>query len=866
MGAAASTAHAQPACDALLDDAKKASYRAHRNGERRDLHIALEKSREARACFGTDDSLLRARAYNFEVYALHKLQRFGEARAVLDAFFETFPVVLDSALWARMYDRSGFVAERLGAFADAQHAYAQSARYAPALPLHRRAEIYASQPDLLDLMGDDVRALALYERLADLLRAPAEKDSVLRSTLGWALWKSANILMTRSRDDDQVLRRAEASAREALQILAGGGREAARQHVFATITLARILDRLGETEEPRRLLTQAVRDAGPHTPFTRMQAWYYLGRWQVDHGEPEAALATLQRGLDIALDYGEQREAQYAFGALGEAHEALGHTEKAAGAYEAAIERAERHRASLGTTTWAATAFVEWQEPYRRLARLRVAQGQASEAFTLLERTRARALLDLRKSNYDFVHLDDTERIRLDSLDREIERLREVVRLDPRPSVQTRARLTELEAERYGTTDSLNYTPPTPGDVQAALAPHQVLLSYLLGEERSHVFVLEADTFQTIPLEVGVSDVDSLVRAISPLWQGDAPQLTMSSVEFETGALHALHAALVAPVASLLRPESSLVIIPDGRLVEVPFAMLLEAPAPRFQYADAPFLVRRHPITTELAASMLIETGPRPSRQPLDMLALGRSDFSAPASAPRVEVGEVFPDLPVVKQELREIASRFPGSIVALNAEATEAKLNDRIAEASVVHLASHAIVNETQPLYSYIDLWPDTTLVEDGRLYLYELAGRQLGAALVVLSGCSTARGQVLAGEGMNGLQYAFRAAGAGASIATLWHVDDEASGRLMERFYVHLRGGFSKDRALRQAQLDYLAEARGMRASPFYWAAPVLYGDPAPIAWTERPLLSSVGWVGLGLVLLALGLALPHLSRRRS
>ena len=868
LGATVAVVRAQPACTALLNAAEWASIRAHESDERRDLDTALEKSREARACFGEEDSLSRAWTYNYEVYALHKLVRFGEARAVLDTFFQAFPVVLDSTLWARMHDRSGFVAKRMGAFAEAQHAFAEAARYAPSLPLHRQAMIYASQPNLFDLMGDDVRALALYERLADQLRAPAETDPALRVTLGRALWKAAGILRKLSRGNAETLWRAEASAREALQILEGGDREA-EERVYATFTLAKILARLGETEEPSSLFHQAVRDADLFGDrMTRTEAWYELGRWQLGHGETDAALASLQQALDLALDYGEHREAQLVLSALGEAYEAKGLWDEAAKHYRRAIEKVERHRASLGTTTWAATAFAQWQEPYRNLARIQLSQDQPEDAFVTLERTRARALYDLRRSNHDLTQLGDDERVRLDSLDREIERLRETLGPGSPTSLQAHARLAALEAERYGTTDAGEYAPPTPTDVQQALAPDQAVLSYFLTDEASYVFVVTAEAFHAVPLDVTAADVESLVQSISPLWHPGAGAPTLSATAFETDPLHTLYIALVAPVVALLPPDASLVVIPDGPLVRLPFAMLLEAPTPRFQYAEAQFLIRRHPISTELAAVMLTAPQPSQTSPEFDVLAFGRSDFAAPASALRADsgYGSALPDLPVVKREIRMLDRLFPRSVVALDAEASEAALDDRLGKARVVHLASHATVNEAQPLYSHIDLWPDTTASEDGQIYLYELAGRRMDADLVVLSGCSTARGQVLAGEGMNGLQYAFRAAGAGASVATLWHVDDKASGDLMERFYLHLRDGMPKDRALRQAQLDYLAEARGPRASPFFWAAPVLYGNTAPLEWAERPALSSVGWIGLGLVLIALGLALPRFARRRS
>ena len=50
---------------------------------------------------------------------------------------------------------------------------------------------------------------------------------------------------------------------------------------------------------------------------------------------------------------------------------------------------------------------------------------------------------------------------------------------------------------------------------------------------------------------------------------------------------------------------------------------------------------------------------------------------------------------------------------------------------------------------------------------------------------------------------------------LVTSSGVDDQATALLMERFYTHLRADMGKGEALRQAQIDTLAE----HAHPYYW-----------------------------------------------
>lgn len=867
-GADAAGAQEAPCADfgraqEAMDEALEA-YRDDRSP--RSLHAVVEAGRAARTCASEAAEL--AQAYNYETWALVELDRDAEADRVFADFNVLSPAPQDSLLWSRMYRRHAAVLLRLGQFAESQLTYARALRYGDALPLGQLIELSLAHVVALGQM-------AAYDEALDRLdaieaRLLAEGRAALSSgrfdyLLGRTLLDRADVLTLRSHDRvaSRAADRARAvkEARQAVALLDGSAPLVTRYRILATLVLADALHRTDRLGEAMTYYREAVRAADAlGEVLVRIQAWDSLGDAHLALGAPDSALVAFQHGLDLALDTDLQSELQHLYQNIGRAYERHGRLDEAEEAYREAVRRAERQRASLGTIDLAAAAFADWLGPYRRLVGLYLRTGRPREAFTLLEQTRARHLNDLRRGSRDLSQLDAAGRAHLDSLDAEIERLRTVLATTPDPLGRIRARLTEVEVARYGVDGAAStFRPPSVEEVQRALARRdQVLLTYYL-DDPSYAFVVTPETFHAIELDVSEAAVDSLVEAVGPLWRGAADVPARRAAEFDVGGLHALYQALFAPVRDQISDGAPIVVIPEGRLRQVPFTMLLEAPVARFQYADAPFLVRRHPITTDLAAALLTDTTVAASRQRLDLLAFGRSTF---ASSPTAD-SSALPDLPAVREELGTLRSLFREGIVALDAEATETALNGRLSEARVIHLASHAEVDTRRPLYSHIDLWPDGA--EDGRLYLYELAGRHLPADLVVLSGCSTARGQVLAGEGMMGLHYGFRAAGAAASVGTLWHVDDEASGALMERFYRHLRDGLSKDRALQQAQLDYLDTAEGMKASPFYWAAPVLYGNPAPIAWISGRGLPALAWLSLGGLLVLLGVALPRLARRR-
>jgi CHAT domain-containing protein len=101
-----------------------------------------------------------------------------------------------------------------------------------------------------------------------------------------------------------------------------------------------------------------------------------------------------------------------------------------------------------------------------------------------------------------------------------------------------------------------------------------------------------------------------------------------------------------------------------------------------------------------------------------------------------------------------------------------------------------------------------------------------KLGADLVVLSGCETALGREIRGEGLVGLTQGFFYAGSERVMASLWRVEDRATAELMSHFYrAMLKQGLPPAAALRSAQLAIRSDARWQ--DPFFWAPFVLQGD---------------------------------------
>ena len=112
---------------------------------------------------------------------------------------------------------------------------------------------------------------------------------------------------------------------------------------------------------------------------------------------------------------------------------------------------------------------------------------------------------------------------------------------------------------------------------------------------------------------------------------------------------------------------------------------------------------------------------------------------------------------------------------------------------------------------------------MENGILTAYEAMNLNLDKTdLVVLSACETGLGKLEAGEGVYGLQRAFLVAGAKILVMSMFKVDDEATQKLMLKFYQKwLNSG-----NIRQSFIDAKKELRVDFPEPIYWGSFIMIG----------------------------------------
>lgn len=146
----------------------------------------------------------------------------------------------------------------------------------------------------------------------------------------------------------------------------------------------------------------------------------------------------------------------------------------------------------------------------------------------------------------------------------------------------------------------------------------------------------------------------------------------------------------------------------------------------------------------------------------------------------------------------------------------------------SIIHMATHAFYykslsigdghqSEGLLLSGCNTICKDSLNVEDGILCSSEIELLDLrNTSLVVLSACNTGLGNSMV-DGIGGLQRAFKKAGAGTIVMSLWDVSDVATSYFMQQFYKSLFIAKSKRKAFIQA----LQQTKEKFEDPYYWAS---------------------------------------------
>lgn len=481
---------------------------------------------------------------------------------------------------------------------------------------------------------------------------------------------------------------------------------------------------------------------------------------------------------------------------MGRTFEGIGKLQEASRYYKQAVASMDSTELTLNDNSSQAAWFEDKMEAFESLLRVLHKLGKSTEAFNYIEQAKARDLL---------------------------------YRLS---KAWTKTKYVQLN--KTGQTATLN-------QLQHLLGEKTALIEYLITGEALYTLVIRKTTVSFIKTNTSASDIIKLIRS----WRDDLSGAKRNTVynfleiSVDLSLLRRLYEKIFLPLESHLSGCTHLIIIPDGPLHFLPFEALVtkirwemfDRKLNFSRYKNASYLIETYAVSYAPSASVLYHVVTRAfpgSDFKGDLLAIAnpRADSQDPLLSP----------LPKAEATTKALRKMFPNCLIVTGRQATKKCYFENADAYKIIHLATHGIVNEDQPMDSKLFFAGEGEQREDASLHVYEILNRTLRAELLVLSACETGLGTLRRGEGVLGLARAFLCAGTPALVATLWSVED-SSNELISHFYANLKAGMRKSDALREAKLQMIRSIGRQGpltfsyANPYLWAPFILIGDDEPI-----------------------------------
>ncbi len=476
-----------------------------------------------------------------------------------------------------------------------------------------------------------------------------------------------------------------------------------------------------------------------------------------------------------------------------------------------AIDALELTRSRLREDTIKKTFAASVQDVYSEMINLLFEMQEIEEGFAYLERSKARAFLDIlagrslkAKKTLDnrLVEKEIESQQKIEELLRSLNAAfgpkKEVVYKEYKKLLlEHKAILDSIKDKslEYATTASVATAPAD--KIAARIEEGAVLVSYFVSEKRMLIWTVRREGVKAVSVDISSSSLAGLVReyrnAITKKQTADILSLGRQ-----------LYDLLIAPVKEELSKAKKLLIVPTGMLHYLPFSAL--------NVSGEHFLIHDFTVSILPNASSIYYLDKEVTEDLTRILAVGNPRLQDPGLS-----------LKFAEEEIKAICKNFSKKEVLTGSQALESVFRQKdIIDTGVIHIAAHGEYNVQEPLKSALLLVGDDQY--DGNLETFEIYSLTMNPRLVVLSACQSGAGEVESGDEVQSLNRAFLYAGAGSVVASLWNVNDRVTAVFMEQFYKNLET-MDKAQALRTAQLkihkipDY--------SNPYYWAAFYLIGD---------------------------------------
>ncbi len=364
-------------------------------------------------------------------------------------------------------------------------------------------------------------------------------------------------------------------------------------------------------------------------------------------------------------------------------------------------------------------------------------------------------------------------------------------------------------------------------------------VNYVLSDTLLYIFVANRKYQHLLAIKVdtvffnNISRFRSLLSLPSP-----SEDAAYEFKKFQSAGLK-LYSALIEPIKPYLISDH-ITFSPDYILSYIPFETIPSSlySGNQILYRNLNYLMDDYVISYTYSATFIKEILKKNFSFRNRVIAFA-PDYTEPINIQSVllnrqaETG-TLPDLPYARQEA-EFVSDLTGGKLYENLNAKESIFKSQAGNFDIIHLAMHTLINDKDPMHSKLIFSPESDSTNDGYLNTYEVYGIPLRAKMVVLSSCNTGSGVFYTGEGILSLARGFIYSGSQSVVMSMWEIEDKSGVDIVEMFYKNLKKGYSKSVALRKARIAYLQNADQLRSHPYFWSSLIIYGNNAPLYYTN-------------------------------
>jgi CHAT domain-containing protein len=580
-----------------------------------------------------------------------------------------------------------------------------------------------------------------------------------------------------------------------------------------------------------------AKDTGNKTRQTELL--WRSAQTHYDMGDYTQSATLAQGAIALAHESHLPKLTYLATTTLGQSYAAQGKLETATQILKQAVEQLELIRNQVAGSEVASQLFLENKvASYHSLVDLIIKQDKPVDALIYAERAKGRVLLDVLSGGKSDLakSLTPSEEAESQRLNREISKTNDRIKIrEPGTSLDSLYRELDVARLKYQTfQDAVYVAHPhlktrtgrtaalTSADLNSlTMTEDCAYVEYVISREQIYVFVLTPKSanrgaeLKVYPLAIKPED---LAGKVNQFYQ----RIASRHPDFATIGRE-LYAALIEPAGQQLRGISIICIVPDGFLWNLPFQALMTG--------SNKYLIEEHAIYYAPSLSVLREmTKERVGKEKREPSLIA---FGNPVIGKDEERNEELCPLPEAETEVISIARTLSSAAnkVFIGRHASEKTFRTLAPTYAGIHLATHGVIDNRQPLYSHLMLTKTNGDPEnDGLLEAREIMNMKLNADLAVLSACETANGKISPGEGVMGTAWAFFIAGTRSMLVSQWKVNSASTAKLMVNFYQALESKQNaqdgrKARALREATLRLMKGERYRH--PLYWAGFVLVGS---------------------------------------